>query len=79
MGVRQIGNMDVIADAGAVVRRIILAEDFNMRAFPRRDIENQRDQVRFRIVILAQMAIGMGTGCVKIAQAERIPWTLSAQ
>src|SRR3954470_20443528 len=69
MSVRQIGNMDVIADAGAVVSRVILSKDLDIRALSRRDIENQRDQMRFRIVILAQMAVGMRTGCVEIAQA----------
>ena len=57
MRVGQIGHVDVVAQAGAVGRRIVLAEDVDRTA--RRDAASKRarDDVDLRRMILAELAV----------------------
>ena len=56
MGRAQIVDVDVVADAGAVGRGIIVAKNRDLRPLPERDGQDDRNQVRFGIVIFAQIA-----------------------
>ena len=48
----QILDVDVVADGGAVGGRVVGAEDFHGFSLPEGGLEDQRDQVRLRLVIL---------------------------
>lgn len=64
MRVRQIADMDVVSDAGAVERLVIVAKDAHRRAVARR-LQYQGDQVRFRIVPLAISPSGSEPAALK--------------
>ena len=68
----QIGHMDIIANAGTVGRFIISAEYFNVLAPAGCRIQYQRNQMGLGIMIFSDFAIRVGTGCVKIAQANML-------
>ena len=63
----QIRDVDVIADTRAVRRRVIGAEQLQRRTPPQHGIDRQRDQMRFRIVILAEPPGGIRAGGVEVA------------
>src|SRR5204862_6593464 len=71
VSVAQIGDMDVIADRGAVGRRIIAAVDLDRLAGAERGAQYPRDQVGFRVVILADLAFGIDAGRAEIAQGGK--------
>ncbi len=52
--VGQVRDVDVVADAGAVRGRVVVAVDRDVLALPERGLEDQRDQVRLRVVPLAE-------------------------
>ena len=56
MGAGQIVDVDVVANAGAVGRGIILAEDLDLLPLPQGHLQHQRNQMRFRIVVFADVA-----------------------
>ena len=60
--------MDVVPHAGAVWRGIVLAEDADMLLPSQRRFHHQRDQVGFRLVILADACLRVGTGGIEVAQ-----------
>ena len=68
MRLRQIADMDVITHAGTVCRRIIGTEDRNLLAHALRCFQNQRNQMAFGAVVLADIARRGSTGSVKITQ-----------
>src|SRR5262249_37497037 len=70
MCIREIGNVDVVAETGSVRSRIVGAENLYVSTTARRRIENQRNQMRFRIGILAKLRIGIRSGGVEVAQRE---------
>ena len=65
---RQIADVDVIADTGAVRRRVVGAENSTMFGAAKGDLENPRDQVRFRMVRFALVGTRRAGG-VEISQA----------
>ena len=67
MGARDVHDMDVVADAGAVRRIVVGAENLNRRAAPS-GFEDERDQVGLGIVRLAYLAVRVGTRRVEVAQ-----------
>ena len=71
MRVGQVGDVDVVADAGAVGGGIVVAVDANGGASPERDVEDERNQVGFRVVGFAA-GDALGTfrraGYVEVAQ-----------
>ena len=69
VGVGQVGDMDVVAHRGAVGRRVVGPEDLRPPARPQRRADDERNQVRLGIVILADLAVGIGAGGVEVAEA----------
>ena len=60
--------MDVVPDAGAVGRRIVGAEDFDVLAFALGDLQNQGDEVRLGVMAFPQLAFRIGAGGVEVAE-----------
>src|SRR5690606_37067736 len=59
MRIRQIADVNIVADACAVQRIIIITEYGYMRALAKRRFQNNRNQMRLRIVILADLSVLM--------------------
>jgi hypothetical protein len=70
VGVSQIDNVDVIAKARAVWRRIVLAENLE-RGTARCCLERARDHVDFRRVIFPQLAVRIRARRIEVTQANR--------
>ena len=68
VGVGQVLDVDVVADAGAVGRRVVGAEDGDVLALAERDLEDERDQVRLGRVVLADRAVVGGAAGVEVAE-----------
>ena len=68
--VGQIGHVDVVAQARAVRRRVVVAEHLQALAAGR-GVDRARDDVNLRRVILAELAVGIGAGGVEIAKRDR--------
>ncbi len=67
MGPREIVDVNVIADAGAVGSGVVVAEDGDGFLFPKRDLKNVGNQMRLGAMILS---VGFpGAGDVEIAKA----------
>ncbi|OQB89156.1 MAG: hypothetical protein BWX86_02525 [Verrucomicrobia bacterium ADurb.Bin122] len=60
--------MHVVAQAGAVGRRVIGAEDLEVGAFAGGHLDRERDEVRLGIVVLTDGAVLGGAGGVEIAE-----------
>ena len=58
-------DMDVVADAGAVGRRVVVPLMRILLLRPERYIEDQRNQVRFRFVRLSSVAFGIAPATLK--------------
>ena len=56
VGVGEVGDVDVVADARAVGGGVVVAVDDEALAFPARHLQRERDQVRLRRVPLAAAA-----------------------
>lgn len=72
MSFAQIHYMDVIADAGAIRGVVIAPEDGDMGPAPGGGLQDQRDQVGFGVVPLAELPFGISPGGVEVAQADRL-------
>src|SRR5918995_1653276 len=68
MGAPEVFDVDVVAYGGAVARRVVRAEDLHGRAL-RRGPEDERDQVRLRLVVLPKPAARPRH--VEVAEARR--------
>ena len=66
----KIGNMNVVADTGAIIGRVIGAENFDLATTSQRDVENRRHQVGLGIMILADFSVGVGAGGIEISQGD---------
>ena len=69
MGVGQIGDVNVVADAGAVRGLIIVAKDGNTGPAAQGDIEDQGNQVSLRLVDLADFAVRIGAVRIPLLSA----------
>ena len=65
---REIEDVDVVADARAVGRLVVGAVDFDVLLLPERDLQDVRDEVRLDAVIFAE-GLG-GAGGVEVAQGD---------
>ena len=69
VGLAQVHDVDVVADAGAVGGGVVAAEDGDVGAAPGCGLQHQGDEVGFGVVAFAQFAFGVGAGGVEVAQA----------
>ena len=69
MGARKIGDVDVIAHAGAVGRQVIAAEHVHVAAFTQRRLAGDLDEVR-RAASTGPSAPGIGAGDVEVAERD---------
>jgi hypothetical protein len=66
---RQVVNVDVVADATAVRRGVIVAEDgYRPAGFD--GPQNERNQMRLGFVLFAERRLGIGAGGIEVAQAD---------
>ena len=66
--VGQVGDVDVVAHAGAVAGRVVGAVERKRGAQARRRLERDGDQVGLGLVTLAEVALGIGAAGVEVAQ-----------
>ena len=71
MSVGEIADMDVIADRGAVRRRIVRPEDGSSVGTAHRGFDNQRYQMSFGRMLFANFAPWIRSSRIEIAQAHR--------
>ena len=69
--VGKVEDVDEIANAGAIPRIIVRAENLKMRPAAQRCIHRDRDGVRFRRVPFANSAFRVSSSGIEIAQNER--------
>ena len=70
MCIREIDHVDVVTQARSVRRRIVLAKDRDMVAFSERHLQNERDEMRLRRVILTDRAVGECPRRIEVAQGD---------
>ena len=66
VGVGEVENVDVVANAGAVGSGVVVAEDEDLVTAAEGDVEYERDDVGLGLVSLA--AVGQRAGDVEVAQ-----------
>ena len=66
MSPSQIDDVDVITNAGAVARRVVVTINVYVLALSGRNLQNDRNKMCFRIVPFTTSL--SRTGCVEIAQ-----------
>ncbi len=70
VSVRQILNVDVVSNTGAVGRVVVGSKNLDLFAPAERDHQHIRNQVRFRIVVFADSRVGARPGGIEIAQGD---------
>ena len=68
VGLGQVFNVDIVTDAGAVGRVVIVAENGKGRARSGGGEQRERDQVGFRVMVFTNPAVRGGTGRVEVTQ-----------
>src|SRR5271157_5838191 len=68
MCARQIVDMDVVANAGSIRRRVIPAEHLQFGSQARRRAEGKWNQMRLRIVQFADFSAVVCAGGIEVAQ-----------
>jgi hypothetical protein len=53
VGATEVLDVDVVADSSAIGGRVVIAKDFHGFPLPESGLEDQRDQLRLRLVVLA--------------------------
>ena len=69
MRARQIENVNVVANAGAIRCVVIGAVNFNMRFFAERDLQHIRDEMRLAAMVFAKFC--RRAGGIEIAQRDK--------
>jgi len=67
----EIGDVDVVAQAGAVGRRVVVAEHLQTRTTGRRR-DRPRDDVNLRRVVLADFGVRIGAGRVEVTERDPV-------
>jgi hypothetical protein len=65
MGVGQVRDVDVVPDRRAVRGVVVRAEDLDVPAKPERGLDDQGNQMRLGIVVLADLAVRVGPAALK--------------
>ena len=71
VGVRQVADVDVVAQTGAVWRWIVVAEHQQSSA-PRGRLDRARNEVNFRRVVFANLAVRVCSRGIEIAKRDRV-------
>ena len=58
----QVLHVDVVANTGPVRGRVVFTEDRNFLALAERGLQNHGDQVRLRLVVFSDRAVGGAAG-----------------
>lgn len=67
---RDIRHVDIVADTGTVAGRVVVSKDHDFFAASHGHLENERDQVAFRFVVLANVAGLVRTAGVEVTEAN---------
>lgn len=70
VGVRQVCDMNVVADGGTVRGGIIRAINLDIRPMPERRLDGERNEVSFRVVAFAQFAVRIRPRRIEISQGN---------
>jgi len=70
VGLAQVHDVHIVADAGAIGGVVVAAEDGDVGAAFGGGLQHQGDEVGFGLVAFAQLAFGVGAGGVEVAQAH---------
>src|SRR5487761_444171 len=68
MRLGQVGDMNVVANSCAVRRGVIGSVDFHRRPPPKRRSNHQGNQMRLRLMVLAEFALRVGAAGVEVAE-----------
>ena len=68
MGVREVGHMDIVADAGSVRGRIIIAKDIEFFFLSENDLQDIGDDMGFDGMIFPE--ISLGAAGVEVAEED---------
>ena len=68
VGLGQVIDMDIVPHAGAIGCRVITPENRDLVPLSQCDLEHDRDQVCFGIMVLAQVALRMCPGGIEISK-----------
>mgnify|MGYP000944418639 CR=1 FL=1 len=68
MRLRQVGDVDIVAYRRAVRGRVVGTQDLQRRAAAENRIEHQRHEMGLDGAALADLALGIRTGGVEVAQ-----------
>ena len=68
----KIRDVDIVADAGTISCRIVVAKNAHMVALAVRDLQDDGDEVRFRIMRLADLAGHMRAAGVEVPQRDKM-------
>ena len=68
MGFDEVLDVDVVADAGAVLGGVVGAEEVDVGFFTQGDLEQDGDEVGFGAVVFADGAVGGAAGNVEVAR-----------
>jgi len=71
MSLGQVRDVDIIANGGTIRSGVIVSVDLDFEQFTQRGLDYMWDQVWFRILLLTQFILWIGTCCVEIAQHDR--------
>ena len=70
MGLGQVGDVDIVPDAGAVLGGVVVAEDGHRLPLAQGHLEDDGDEVGLRVVGLADLAGLVGAAGVEVPQAH---------
>ena len=70
MRAHEIGDMNIVADAGAVGRRIVGAENLELGAQAERRFDRDLDQMRGALLDCPVRPLRIGAGDIEIAQDD---------
>jgi len=70
VGFGEVGDVDVVANAGSVRGRVVVSEDGEGRPESHGGEDGEGDEVLFGFVVFAEVAVGVGPGCVEVPEGD---------
>ena len=68
MGISQVVDVNVVTNASAIRRWVIVTKDSDALSLPESGLQYDWNQVALRVVIFAQITVRAGAGGVKVPQ-----------